>query len=161
MTLTRAALATVVVLSFTGCSRPPRPVVRAPLAERVRRIREAFNRAECRAIHEDASVNFRLLQPLEGWLGDCVEMRADLGAWQILAAQHSWWDGSGGQVEGEGFFEKGERWVSMWWRKEDGRPRLVGLQVGGKHWGVPVPQLYPPLRLMDPPVRNVKRMDPA
>jgi len=159
----RAALTGTVVLFVVGCRRAPpqpQPDARSPMAEGVHRFREAFNQAECRTIHEEGSTKFQELQPLERWLGACVEMRADLGVLHVVAVQSSWWDGSGGGVEGVGYFENHRCGMRMWWRIEDGRARLEGLQVerDGRNWSAPAEPRrqwrLPPSG--DPPVRDTR-----
>jgi hypothetical protein len=53
----------------------------------VNRLREAYNRGDCKSIFDEADLVFQLRESQQAWLTECEEMRRKLGYWPGFPAR--------------------------------------------------------------------------
>ena len=111
-------------------------------------LRERLNAGDCDAIYSEASKEFRGSISGEDWLRACELFRSKLGLWGSSIIQSTKvWHSFLASVDGTASFSGGSGRFNVTWRLENGRAKLVALQLESAGGHV----VIPPNRLIDPP----------
>jgi hypothetical protein len=127
--------------SLTGCNNV---FEQRHLAEQgVSKLRGAWNRSEFAAIYDESDGDFRQNEPRDKWMGQCAELRKQLGFWQTFQVRNgvTWPFGRVGivWVEGTAGFEAGQHTVRVDFKLRDQTAQLFNLQfnLDGKLLQIP------------------------
>jgi hypothetical protein len=124
------------------------------------KLRNEFNQRSggpCEAI--EATAAFREDPVPDEWLRQCVDIRANLGAWHVFNIQSTQLVQRANYIvaaEGRAVFAKGSREIDLLWDVRKGRAELIqfGIKQADQHW-LSAPSFPRSVRrlLQDPPMK--------